>query len=256
MFTRAIVRRPGANYAAGLTRVDIGAPDLDVALRQHAAYCDALRACGLQLIELDADPAHPDGTFVEDTAILTAHGALIARPGAPERLGEVDAIRRVLQSRYPALAEIEAPGTLDGGDICEADGHAYIGLSHRTNEAGAAQLAAWFAAQGITSDVVDVRTIDSILHLKSGIAWLGDGRVLLIDALVGHPAFDRYETVRIDPDEAYAANAVRVNDRVLIASGHPKLDATLRALGYAPLALDMSEYAKMDGGLSCLSLRF
>jgi dimethylargininase len=256
MFTRAIVRRPGANYAAGLTRVDLGTPDFDTTLLQHSRYCDALRQCGLQLIELEADPQYPDGTFVEDTAILTAHGALITRPGAIERLGEVDAIRRALRGHYPELAEITAPGTLDGGDICEADRHAFIGVSHRTDEAGAAQLAQWFAAQGITSSTVDIRGMTSILHLKSGIAYLGEGRVLLIDELVDHPAFAGYEIVRIDPAEAYAANAVRVNDHVLIAAGYPKLDATLRALGYATLALDMSEYAKMDGGLSCLSLRY
>ena len=132
----------------------------------------------------------------------------------------------------------------------------FIGLSHRTNAEGARQLAAWLAGHGYTSATVDIRAMDSILHLKSGLSCLAGERLLLIPELAGHPAFANYDRLVIDADEAYAANAVQVNDRVLVAAGHPKLVATLRAHGYAPLELDMSEFAKLDGGLSCLSLRF
>lgn len=256
MFQHAIVRLPGSNFANGLTRVDLGAPDLALALTQHRHYCDALRVCGLSVITLPADPRYPDATFVEDTAVLLRDDAIFTRPGAASRLGEVDAIRGALQTRYPQAASIVAPGTLDGGDICEAGRHVFIGLSERTNAAGAAQLTQWLATQGCTADTLDIRGMRSILHLKSGLAHLDGGRLLLIDALLAHPAFARFERIRVDADEAYGANAVQVNDRVLIASGHPKLEAQLRALGYDPLALDMSEFAKMDGGLSCLSLRF
>jgi dimethylargininase len=255
-FTRAIARLPGPEFADGLTRVDLGRASIDLALAQHAAYCDALRACGLDVRVLPADPAHPDGTFVEDTAIVVPGGALLTIPGAPERQGEVPPIAAALGAHFPDLARIDGTGRVDGGDICEAGTHVFIGLSHRTNEEGARQLAAWLATRGFTSSTVDIRGIGAILHLKSGMAALAGDRLVLIDELVGHPAFAGHEIVRVDADEAYGANAVQVNDRVLLASGHPKLAARLRGLGYDVLELDMSEFAKLDGGLSCLSLRF
>lgn len=256
MFRHAIVRTPGANYADGLTRVDLGAPSLALTLAQHARYCEALRDCGLQVTTLPADLAYPDGTFVEDTAIIVEGGAILTRPGAPSRAGEVDAIATTLRAHFPSLATIEAPGCVDGGDICEAGRHVFIGISQRTNEEGAAQLARWLATQGYTSATVDIRGMESILHLKSGIACLAGERLLLIEELAAHPAFTGYPRVVLDADEIYAANAVQVNDKVLVASGYPKLAAALRALGYDLVELDMSEYAKLDGGLSCLSLRF
>ena len=255
-FTRAITRLPGPGFADGLTRVDLGRADVDRALAQHAAYRDALRDCGLDVTVLPADPAHPDGTFVEDTAIIVPEGAILTIPGAPERQGEVPPIAAALRAHFPDLARIESDGRVDGGDICEAGRHVFIGLSHRTNAEGARQLAAWLAGHGYTSATVDIRAMDSILHLKSGLSCLAGERLLLIPELAGHPAFAHHDRLVIDADEAYAANAVQVNDRVLVAAGHPKLVATLRAHGYAPLELDMSEFAKLDGGLSCLSLRF
>lgn len=256
MFKHAIVRLPGFNFADGLTRVDLGLPVLARVLEQHARYCEALQQCGLALTVLPADPDYPDGTFVEDTAIVLPEGAILTRPGAPSRQGEVEAIRTALDNHYPALAEIVAPGSVDGGDICEAGRHVFIGLSHRSNADGAGQLGHWLAGQGYSSCTVDVRAMEAILHLKSGMSWLGDGRLLVIAELAGHPALAAFEQVVVDADEAYAANAVRVNDHVLLASGYPRLQARLQGLGYSCLPLDMSEFARMDGGLSCLSLRF
>lgn len=257
-FRRAIVRPPAANFADGLTTVAdaLGAPDVDDALAQHEAYCRALESCGLVLTRLPADPRHPDSTFVEDAAILTPRGAILTRPGAPSREGEVAAIADALAPSYPEAARIEAPGTLDGGDICEAGDHFFIGVSHRTNEEGARQLARLLAASGYTSTPVDIRGISSILHLKSGIAWLSDRRLVVIDALAGHPAFSGWERVRVDPEEEYAANCVAVNEALLVPAGYPRLETRLSDLGYRTLPLAMSEFRKMDGGLSCLSLRF
>lgn len=256
MFTQAIVRPPSRNFDQGLTREDLGPPDFALALEQHAHYCAALRRCGLALTELPADPRHPDATFVEDTAVLLPRCNVLTRPGASSREGETVAIAAALQAQGLALQPIQAPGTLDGGDICEAGEEVFIGVSARTNEAGAAQLAALLQAAGYRTALVDIRGVDGILHLKSGLSWLGDGRLLLIDALAAHPAFAGYERVRVESDEMYAANSVRVNDYVLLAAGYRRTAARLRELGYALIELDMSEYRKMDGGLSCLSLRY
>ncbi len=236
--------------------MDLGAPDVPRALDQHARYCEALERCGLDLVRLGADSRFPDSTFVEDTAILTAHGAILTRPGAPSRAGEVTDIERCLAPHFPELFRIAAPGTVDGGDICEAGDHFFIGLSERTNPEGARQLAGHLERLGFTSAVVDIRRVAGVLHLKSGIAALSERRLVVIDALAGHPAIHGYELVRVDPSENYAANCVRVNDALLVAAGHPRFEAAASTLGLETIALDMSEFAKMDGGLSCLSLRF
>ena len=255
-FTQAIVRPPAANFADGLTTVSLGVPDVALALEQHAAYCAALQQLGLRLTELPPDGAHPDSTFVEDTAMVFPDGALITRPGADSREGEVVAMAQALAPLLPIQARIEAPGTLDAGDVCEAGDEVFIGISLRTNEAGAAQLAHWLASHGKRATNIDIRHLTEILHLKSGLVALGGGRVVAIDALASHPALAGYEVVRVSPEEAYAANCVDVNGTVLLARGFPKLAASLRALGYPLLELDMSEFRKMDGGLSCLSLRW
>jgi dimethylargininase len=255
MFKRAIVRPPGANFGDGLTSNNLGIPVYEKALAQHARYCDALRQCGLGLISLEVDLRFPDSTFVEDTAILTEHLAILARPGAPSRTGEVASVAEVLARHYPSLHAIMPPGTLDGGDICQAGSHFFIGISERTNQEGARQLAALLAQAGYTSTWVDIRGTPGILHLKSGLTCLGERRLVVIDGLAAHQAFRGYDLVRVEPGEEYAANCVRVNDHVLLAAGYPALEATLRRLGYAVIVLEMSEFQKMDGGLSCLSLR-
>ncbi|HKB67051.1 MAG TPA: arginine deiminase family protein [Pyrinomonadaceae bacterium] len=256
MFSRAIIRQPGRNYAHGLTRVALGAPDYKRALRQHAAYCEALERCGLQLTHLEPDENYPDSTFVEDTAVLTPAVGVLTRPGAASRRGEVESIKETVNHLCPRIDSIQGPGTLDGGDVCEAGNHFFIGLSERTNEAGAMQLAKLLASSGYNSSLVDIGSVKDILHLKSGLAYLGDNRLVVIDALANRKEFRGYELVRVKVDEEYAANCVWVNDYVLLAAGYPAFEQTLKGLGYATIPLEMSEFQKMDGGLSCLSLRF
>ncbi|MBA3534814.1 MAG: N(G),N(G)-dimethylarginine dimethylaminohydrolase [Ardenticatenales bacterium] len=257
MFTRAIIRPPAANFAEGLTTVDLGVPDYQRTLEQHERYCAALEQCGLTLTRLEADARYPDSTFVEDTAILTERCAILTRPGAESRAGEVEAMREVLAAFYPTLSAIVAPGTVDGGDICEAGEHFFIGLSERTNEAGAEQLSRLLTEAGYTSSCVDIRGVNlpGLLHLKSGLSYLGDNRLVVVDELAAHEAFQGYDLVRVLPEEFYAANCVRVNDTVFLAAGYPLFEETVRRLGYRTIALEMSEFRKMDGGLSCLSLR-
>lgn len=256
MVEHALVRPPSANFADGLTTGAFGPPRLGEALAQHASYCEALERAGLNLVRLEADSRYPDSTFVEDTAVLTDRVAVLTRPGAPSRQGEVAAVADALSAFYPSFQSIRAPGTLDGGDVCQADGRFFIGISQRTNEAGAEQLAELLAARGYESTLIDIRSMRGLLHLKSGLAYLGDGRWALIPALEEHAAFAGCDLIRVEPAEAYAANCLRVNDTVLLAAGSPRIEASLERLGYSIVTLPMSEFRKMDGGLSCLSLRF
>jgi dimethylargininase len=256
LLTQALLRLPGDNFAQGLTQSGEGAPDPALALAQHQRYRQALEAAGLALTVLPADPRHPDGCFVEDTALLTERGAILTRPGAPSRRGEVDAIEAELRGAFPELVHIEAPGTLDAGDVCEADGHFLIGLSARTNEAGASQLAGFLGDLGYRADVLDIRGNRSLLHLKTGIAYLGEGRLLATADFPRHPALAAYEIVKVPAVESYAANALRMNGQVLVAAGYPATRAAIESLGFETVALEMSEFRKLDGGLSCLSLRW
>lgn len=255
-FTRALLRPPPPSFAAGLTSSREGAPDVARALAQHQAYCGALERCGMSLSVLSADAEFPDSCFVEDTAIVTARGAIATRPGAAERRGEVESVAAALRVWYMDLAQVEAPGLLDGGDVCDADGHFLIGLSARTNQAGADQLAAWLADLGYASTIIDLRANRRLLHLKTGLSYIGDGRLVATADVPDIPALAAYERIPVIETERYAANCIRVNDQVLIAAGYPQLADALADCGYDLIPLEMSEFRKMDGGLSCLSLRF
>jgi dimethylargininase len=255
-FSNAIVRIPGENYSQGLTTVTQSAPELDKALQQHAAYCRALESCGVPVTAMPADETYPDGTFVEDTFVIAERVAIATRPGAKSRLGEVSAVARVLRQFRPQVEQIESPGTLDGGDICQVDQHFLIGLSARTNQAGAAQLSSILTRHGYTSSTLDIRKHPSLLHLKSGIAYLGERCFVVAPGFPAIDGFKDYSTIEVAAQESYAANCVLVNDEIFIAAGFPRLKGNLEDCGFRLRVLDMSEFGKMDGGLSCLSLRF
>jgi dimethylargininase len=254
--THAIVKPPAASFAAGITSSGLGPPDLTLALKQHEAYCRSLERLGLSLFRLPSDPGFPDSTFVEDGAIVTCRGAILTRPGAPSRAGEVAALGTALGRWFHEVDHIVSPGTVDGGDACEAGPHVLIGISHRTNAEGAAQLAAWLAGHGLGSSLIDIREMPGMLHLKTGLSWLGGRQLLAAAAVAGHEALRGWEVVEVPEGEEYAANCIRVNDAVLVASGFPKTAELVRSLGHDVLSIDVSEYQKMDGGLSCLSVRW
>ncbi len=253
----AVTRRPGADAAAGLTSADLdprgGGPlDLDKLLAQHAAYEAALRGLGVAVHSLPPLAGHPDAYFVEDVAVIVPSLAVITRPGALPRRGETGHIEAALA---PAgeLRRIEAPGTLDGGDVLCTGARAFIGLSERTNEAGARQLGELLSDAGF-----DCRTLEvgGGLHLKSSVNALDEETLLITAELAAHPAFAGFRHLVLDPADAYAANALRVNDRVLLPAGFPRVAATLADAGFDCLELDVSEARRMDGGLTCLSLRY
>jgi dimethylargininase len=255
-FSNAIVRIPGANFAQGLTTSGMPSPSVPMALEQHSAYCLALAEAGLRVTVMPVDEDYPDGTFVEDTFVIAERVAIATRPGAMTRQGEVASVASAVGRFRQGLQQIEPPGTVDGGDICQVDDHFLIGLSARTNDAGAAQLAAILARHQYTSSTIDIRSHPSLLHLKSGIAYLGERRFALAPGFPPIAKFADYDRIEVAPIEAYAANCVWINDEVFVAAGFPKLAETLTKLGYRTRPLDTSEFAKMDGGLSCLSLRF
>jgi dimethylargininase len=237
----------------GLSTADLGRPDLKLALAQHAAYVAALEQCGLAVTSLPPDNNYPDSTFVEDPAVLLPDAAVITRPGAPSRRGETAAIEQALTVHFDLLHHIESPGTLDGGDIMAVGGHYFIGLSERTNAAGAAQLIDIVQEHGLTGATI---SLAAGLHLKSSVAYLENRTLVATGSLIQHRDFAGYNLIEIPGDEAYAANCLWINGTVLVAAGFPRTVEALQKAGFAVIPLDVSEFRKLDGGLSCLSLRF
>jgi dimethylargininase len=253
MFTNVIVKTPGESYLNGLTTSNLGKPVFDKLLEQHKDYVEALVKCGVKVTHLPASEEFPDSTFVEDTAVLTPDFAVITNPGADSRNGEIKEIEATLKGFYKKFLYIEAPGTLDGGDILQAENHFYIGISERTNEEGALQLKDIFEKEGYKATIIPLK---EFFHLKTGIAYLGDNRMVVAGEFVDHPAFDSYDKIVISKEDEYSANCIRVNNYVIIPKGYEETKSKLNEAGYETIELDMSEVRKHDGGLSCLSLRF
>ena len=251
-FRTAIIRTPGPDCGKGLTTAGLGPPDYPLLLAQHREYARILAEAGLEIVRLPPVPGFPDAYFVEDPAVVTPEVAVIARPGAASRRGEEESLASEL-ARFKPLARIEAPGTLEGGDVLEGGGHWFIGISERTNEEGARQLGRILDAQGYSWTPVSV---PAGLHLKSSVNDLGDGWLILTPALESNAAFGGFRRIVLEAEESYAANILRVNGRIILAAGFPAVRRQLGLLGLPLLELDVSEVRKMDGGLTCLSLRF
>lgn len=252
-FSRAIVRTPGKSLVQGISTANLGKPEYQLALIQHAAYVKALEECGLHVRVLEADEDYPDSTFLEDVALLTPRCAVLLNPGAPSRKGETAGMDQVLGDYYQAVHRVKNPGTVEGGDILQVEDHYYIGLTERTNQAGAEMVIAILERCGLTGSMVPVR---EMLHLKTGLAYL-DGQLAIADEdLLQFEAFEDFPILQVDPEEAYAANCLNINGTVLLPAGYPETELLLREAGYPVKTVDVSEFRKLDGGLSCLSLRF
>ena len=251
-FTTAITRKPGKNFAEGLTTSNLGAPDYELILKQHAAYIDTLQSIGLEVIGLDEERDYPDAHFVEDTAVVTPEVAVIARPGAKTRRGEENSIEPVL-ARYRHTVRIAAPGTLDGGDVLMVGNHFFIGISERTNKDGAAQLGRYLEEYGYTWVAV---ALGAGLHLKSNISYIGSNALLVSQDFAKEEVLKEYHKIIVAAGEAYAANTLWINDHLITPAGFPETRSKLDTTGMKVIELDMSEVRKMDGGLTCLSLRF
>ena len=253
MFTRALVRTPGRSLVEGLTTANLGEPKYHKALDQHAAYIDALRACGLEVSVLPPLEDFPDSCFIEDVALLTPRCAIITRPGAPSRAGEIGGMREILGQYYAAIEQVQAPGTVEGGDILMVGSHFYIGLSVRTNFEGARQVIDILNNYDLRGSSVPLK---EILHLKTGVAYLDENTLAACGEILSREEFSSFTILPVPEEESYAANCIWVNGTVLVPAGFPRTSGIIQQAGYAVLEVDVSEFQKLDGGLSCMSLRF
>jgi len=253
MFTQAIVRRPCPAIVDGLTTSNLGKPVYQLALQQHIQYMKALMACGLKVNILDPDNNYPDSTFVEDTALLIPDCAIITNPGAPSRKGETEEIATLLGRFFQNMEAIEPPGTVDAGDIMMVGSHYYIGLSDRTNEDGAKQIIEILEKYNLSGSLV---TLEKVLHLKTGVSYLENNTLLAAGEFIEKKDFRDFTIIPVDDNESYAANSIWVNDCVIMPSGYPKTQRAIEKAGYKILMVNTSEFRKIDGGVSCLSLRF
>lgn len=252
-FNRALARAPSPSVVDGLRAVDVGAPDFDGVVREHAAYVRALEAAGVAVEVLPALSAYPDSIFVEDTALTFTGAAIVLRPGAPTRAGEAREILPVLERCFERVLRLSA-GFVDGGDVLTTPRGVFIGQSARTTAEGARALIEALAEIGLRG--VAVRTPRDVLHLKSDCSLLDDETVLTTARLAHAGVFDGFRIVTVPGGEEGAANAVRVNDRVLVSAGYPRTADLLARAGYHVVALQTREVAKIDAGLSCMSLRW
>jgi dimethylargininase len=253
-FTHAICRRPADSVTQGLRAVDTGAPDPAQLRADHAAYVAALRQAGMTVVVLDPLDAYPDSVFVEDTALCLPEGAVVLRPGAPSRLGEAAEMAPHLAALYGGVETLAGPGHVEGGDILVTGREILIGRSARTDAAGIAELAGIVAQWGYALREIAVPA--GVLHFKTDCALLDAETVLTTRRLAASGCFDGYRVIEVPEGEEAAANAIRVNDVVIMAKGFPRTRERLEAAGFAPVEIGNAECAKLDGGMSCLSLRF
>jgi dimethylargininase len=251
-FTHALVRTPGPSIVHGLRAGDGPDPDFDQFLTEHRGYQQALVDAGVQVVDLGALNQFPDAVFVEDAALCVGELAVALRPGAPSRAGEADAMVDDLRPWFGEVVRLNA-GHVDGGDVLVTGQEVLVGCSARTNPAGVAALAEALAPQGLPVRLVD--TPAGVLHFKTDCAVLDDTTVFATRRLADLGCFDRYRVLLAPDGEEAAANLIRVNDTVLVRSGFPHTCDELRAAGYAVVVVDADHAARVDGGLSCMSLR-
>jgi dimethylargininase len=242
----ALVRRPGPRLAEGIvTHIEREPVDAELAAAQHGEYVAALRAAGWRPVEVPPDDDLPDAPFVEDTVVVCDGLAVLARPGAPERRPEVAATAEVVRDLGLVTVAIEEPGTLDGGDVLQVGDTVYVGRSARTNDAGIAQLARALAARGRSVVPVDMR---GVLHLKSAVTALPDG------TLIGDPEHVDLPGLLVPVEESGCHVVPLGGDRLLMAASAPETAVVLAERGFDVVAVDIGEFEKLEGCVTCLSV--
>lgn len=252
MFKQTVVRIPGSSVVEGQTTSDLGIPVYSETLKQHQEYIEVLTSCGVKVEILGADENYPDSCFVEDPAVVTKDFAIITNPGVETRNGEKQIMEEALKTFFDQFEYI-TDGFLEGGDVMQIDKHFYIGLSKRTNQEGANQFIKIVEKYGYTGEIV---VLKEMFHLKTGVNFIGDNTVLVAGEFIEDPRFDRFQKLVVQNDEMYAANCIRINDYLVMPANFPKTKQQLQEAGFKIKEVHMSEFQKIDGGLSCLSLRF
>lgn len=253
-FSRAVTRRPSASIVNGLRAEDTGNPSLAGMLAAHQAYVAALKSTGAEVIELEPLEDFADAVFVEDTALCLPQGAILMRPGAPSRMGEVAEMAPTLRSCYADVREIKGPGHIEGGDILVTGREILVGRSDRTDAAGVAELAEIAAEWG--HKLREVFTPPGVLHFKTDCSLMDAETILSTKRLSASGCFEGYKILDVADGEEAAANAIRFNNLVLFPAGFPRTAKMLDKAGYEVVEIDNRDCAKLDGGMSCLSLRF
>jgi len=253
-FSEAIVRRPGDSVVNGLRAVDRGQPDAGLFRAEHGAYIDALERAGLSVTVLPALEAFPDAVFIEDAALCLPEGSVILRPGVASRTGEAEVTFTALSTLGHRVQSIANGGFVDGGDILVTDSVILVGLSERTNRAGFDALKQVLSDWGY--EVRDVHTPTGVLHFKSDCSLLDSQTILATSRLAKAECFKPLRVLTVPPGEEAAANSIRVNDTVLVPEGYPATADLIASADYAVEMVPVSQAALLDGGLSCMSLRF
>jgi dimethylargininase len=249
-FDRAIVREPAGSVVHGL-RSGSEPPDYDRVLAEHGAYVSALESAGVSVEILPALPDHPDSVFVEDPAFVLPEGAILLRPGAPSRFAEAASLAPVLNRHFTNVAEV-GEGFVDGGDILVLPDEILVGLSERTDRAGAGRFCDLVRDLGRSARII--KPPSGLLHLKTGCALIDERTLIAVPAMA--PLFPGYEVLITPQGEEHAANLIRVNDRVLMGDAFPRTSASLSERGFQVVETPASEIARIDAGLSCMSLRW
>lgn len=253
-FTRAIVRQPAPSAVKGLRAGSGPDPDFAALAAEHAGYVAALEAAGLAVTVLEPLDAFPDALFVEDPALVFAEGlAVLLNPGAPSRAGEVETLAPALAQHFGQIDTV-AEGHADGGDVLVMPGRAFIGLSARTDRAGAENLARLLEGSGMATTIATPPP--GVLHLKTACSLIDEETVLATKAVAACGLFKDYRVIEVPEEEAGGANVLRLSDRVMIGSGYPRITALLDAHGVTPVVLQTGAIEMIDAGLTCMSLRW
>lgn len=256
MFKNVIVRKPGKSISEGITSNEkLGKPNYKLALEQHKAYVEALKKCGVEVTVLEALDEFPDSCFVEDVAVLTKKCAIITNPGADTRNEEIKYIVDTIKKFYDEdkIEYINSPGTLDGGDVMMVGDHFYVGESARTNIHGINQFINILEKYSLTGSKIE---LEEVLHLKTGINYIENNTMLVSGEFINKEEFENYKKIIVPKEEGYGANCIYVNGVVIVPKGYENVEKLIKSAGYKVIVVDTSEFRKIDGGLSCLSLRF
>ena len=249
-FQRALVRRPGSSYLRCISSHPLKKTLSHIqALKQHSNYCEVLETLNLEIIQLTPNEKYPDSCFVEDNAVIHNDKAFITRMAAKSRRGEEIEIEEVLVD-YLEVKRAVPPATIEGGDVIHLQDRLICGVTQRTNNVGIEQMKEWLNVE------IDACVDPNIIHLKSYVTYLGNNTVLMTKAYMDHPVFNKFVALIVPKTESYAANSLTINDTVLIPKGFPKTLAMIRNANFDVIPIEMSEFQKCEGSLTCLSLLF